>query len=102
MGISNDLKNKITSSLLIRSDVKKNILNNWDKLNKKTQENIIQMVDLSNEWQDYIFNKALKNNLGFTYDIKNMLRTESIKTLRKIEQDDKWDHMDLDSAFNKL
>ena len=94
---------QIQTSLIISPNLKEKIISKWETFSSEKQEEILQLIVMTDEMQETLIKKALKNNPGFHLDLNNFFYKEQIAEIKEKEihqKDD--DDKEMENLLNQL
>ena len=107
MKLTKNIKDQILKSLLVKPELKDQIIKQWSKLTEGQRRAIIQLVETTEEVQNELLQKACRNNQNFGISIKCFTkRQEKRRRVKKesVSQEKEIEHLssildELDDAY---
>ena len=85
MKLDTHLRWKIQASLLIKAEVKEKILHNWGSLDKKTQNDILTLLQDSFELERLLLSSAVKKDSNLNFWIKKCVQKSKLEIMKEEE-----------------
>ena len=91
MKLDTHLRWKIQASLLIKAEVKEKILHNWGSLDKKTQNDILILIQDSFELERLLLSSAAEKDSNLNFWIKKCVQRSKLEMMREKELEEEKD-----------